>query len=127
MKLSKLVTARAVLFSKCSNEKLPANIAYKFARFLRLTDGDENFFNEKFKEILENYAQKDEKGSFVRDGDNGIALKPETTDVCKKEIRELENTEIELPFHFSLNDMSCLTLSIRDCFDMDDLIKEEGQ
>ena len=123
MKLNRLVAARAVIFSKCA-EKLPAHIAYKFARFLRITDGDERFFNERFKAILDNYAQKDEEGGFVRDGD-GIALNPETAETCKQEIRELEGTEVELQFHFSMNDMSNLTLSIKDCFDMDDLIKEE--
>ncbi len=125
MKLNRLVTARAAIFSKCS-EKLPASIAYKLAKFLRLTDGDEKFFNEKFKAILDNYAQKDEDGNFVR-GDGGIVLKPETAEVCKQELRELEGTEIELPFQFSMDDMSCLTLSIKDCFDMDGLIKEEGE
>jgi len=125
MKLKKLMTARAVI-SKCAGEKLPAHVAYKFARFIRLTDGDENFYHEKFNTILDNYAKKDEEGNLVRDGEFGIALKPETTEDCRREMHELENTEVELPFHFSMKDMSCLTLSIKDCFGLEDLIKEEG-
>lgn len=126
MKLNRLVAARAVIFSKCAGEKLPAHIAYKFAKFLRLTDGDETFFNERFKAVLDSYAQKDENGHFVRDGERGIALKPDCTETCRKEMQELENTEIELPFQFTLNDISCLTLSIKDCFELDELIMEES-
>ena len=125
MKLNKLLTARAVI-SKCAGDRLPAPIAYKFARFLRLTEGDEVFYNDKFRAILNVHAKKDEAGNFVKaeGNSNGIALNPDTAKVCQQEIKELENTEIELPFHFTMGDMGGLTLTIKDCLDLDDLIKE---
>ena len=126
MKLVKLLAARSAI-SKCAGERLPATIAYKFARFLRLTDGDESFYHEKFKVILDSYAKKDESGNFIHEGGRGIALKPECIEVCQKEIAELENMEIEMPFSFTLDEIGNLSLSIKDCFDLDELIKGEQE
>jgi len=123
MKLIKLIAARVVI-SQCAKEKLPAQVAYKFVKFLKATDNDEIFYNEKLKGILSQYAKKDANGNFVHDG-NGIALIPETAEACKQEIYELDNTVIEMPATFTIDEFSGLSLSMTDILALESLLIEE--
>jgi hypothetical protein len=124
MELNKILTARSVI-SKCAGEKLPPQIAYKFAKFLKATDTEEEFFNNKLKGILDQYAEKDTSGDFVKSDGNGVLIQPDKIEVCQTEISQLEKTEIEISFSFSLTDFEGLKLSITDIFNLDELIKGE--
>jgi len=124
MKLSRLIGARTII-TQYAKEKLPAQTAYKFVKFLKTTDADEAFYNEKLRDIINQYAQKDEFGNFVQN-DSGIVLVPETAAVCKSEIQELDNTIIEMPAKFSIQELSGLCLSMADILMIEELLIEEN-
>ena len=124
MKLFRLINARAVI-AKCAKERLPAQTAYKLVKFLKCTDNDETFYNEKFRSILNQYAKKDEDGNFMPSEGGGIALKPETAEACNKEILELENTEIDNAATFTIDEFSGICLSMSDIFAIEELIIEK--
>jgi len=120
MKLINLINARGVIV-QFAREKLPAQTAYKLFNFLKETDKDEAFYNDKRTGIIKRYAKKDDEGNFVPDG-NGIALIPETAEACKKELLELENTVIELPVRFTIEEFGGLSLSMADILVIEELL-----
>lgn len=124
MNLITLLNARKIIMQH-SQEKLPTPLAYKFAKFIRETDGDEVFYNEKFTEITNQYRQKDDKGNFIESND-GIPLVADVAEKCKEELKELGDTKIDsLNIKFSLQELSVLKMSMRDIFILEDLIEEK--
>jgi hypothetical protein len=124
MDLITLINARKIIMQH-SQEKLPVSLAYKFAKFLKGTEGDEAFYNEKFLEIVNQYRQRDENGNFVESG-NGIPLVASETEKCKEELKELGNTKVNLPnIRFSLHELSILKLSVQDIFVLEELFEEK--
>ena len=123
MKLINLINARGVI-TGCAREKIPAQTAYKFFNLLKSTDKDEAFYNEKRREIIDRYAKKDDDGNFVVDG-GGIALVPGTAATCKKELEELDNTIIEMPVRFTIEEFSGLCLSMADILAIEGLLLEK--
>ena len=67
MQLIKIINARGVI-AQYAGEKIAAQTAYKLFNFLKSTDKDEIFYNEKRKEIIDRYAKKDEEGNYVPEG-----------------------------------------------------------
>ena len=122
MKLINIIRARGVI-AEHAREKMPAQTAYKFVKFLKATDNDEIFYNDKLTEILDLYAVKDENGKFIPDG-NGISLIPETADDCKKKVEELDNTIVEKPVTFTIDEFSGLSLSMTEILAVDELLVE---
>lgn len=124
MKLSKLLQIRKILGIH-SQEKVPTILAYKIMKFIKASEQEGAFYNEKFRKIIEKYSEKDEKGNPVLDGNN-IKLNQETAEECTKAVYELENTEVEVPnVSFTINELEPLAFSVSEMFILDDLIKEE--
>jgi len=122
MKLINIIRARGVIVEH-AREKMEAQTAYKFVKFLKVTDNDEVFYNDKLTEILDRYAVKDENGKFIPDS-SGISLIPETADDCKKKVEELDNTIVEKPFTFTIDEFSGLSLSMTEILAVDELLVE---
>lgn len=80
-----------------SNKTLPLKGAFKLNRIKKEAEKDFTFYQEKFKEILEKYAQKDENGEikFSEDGQQ-IMIQEGQIAVCSKELQELEQMEVEI-------------------------------
>lgn len=124
MKLIELLNARKVI-AKFSQEKLPVSVSYKLAKLIRSTDSDEVFYNEKISEIINKYRQKDEQGNFIETDANGIPLSEKTAEKCKEEIKELENTKVDMPnIKFKVEELGGLRLSVQEIFALDNLISE---
>ena len=123
MKLKQLIEARKTIM-QYAKEKIPAPTAYKLIKFLKHTDTDELFLNEKLREIIIRYARKDEGGEYIFDENKGICLKPDYIEDARKEITELENVEIEIPFRFSLEEFTWLKISMSEIYTLDGLIEE---
>jgi len=115
--------ARAV-FAQNAHAKLPVQTAYKLFNFLKTTDKDEAFYNEKRRDIIDRYAQRDDKGEVVLDGAS-VVLLPESTAECKQEMQDLDNTNIEMPAQFSIQELGGLSLSMADILAIEELLIEE--
>lgn len=76
---------------------LPLKAAYKLNKIKKAIDKEGDFYTEKFQEIVDKYAKKDENGEFVfsEDGEQ-IMIKDGMIDDCNKELTELQELSVEI-------------------------------
>ena len=76
---------------------LPLKVAYKLNKIRKAVEKEGDFYGEKFQEILDKYAKKDENGEFVfsEDGEQ-IMIKDGMVDDCNKELTELQELSVEI-------------------------------
>ena len=90
-----------------SNKVLPLKGAFKLNRIKKDIEKDFTFYQEKFKEILEKYAQRDEAGN-IKFSDNGeqILIKEGLITECSKELEDLNSMEIEIDnYDFNIEEL----------------------
>ena len=125
MKITNLIQIRKII-SRHADKKISTALAYKMMKFMKASDNDEAFYNEKIREIIEKYGEKDENGQIVCI-ESGVSLVQTTIDECKSKIYELDGTEIDVPnIKFSLAELEQLKLSMNELFIIDELIEGGG-
>lgn len=123
MKISQIIDLSPVI-SNIITKDMPFSLAYKFTKLLKLIETNEQFYNQKLRELLEKYAQKDENGEYIEQED-GILLIPETRIEFHEKFNDLKNIEISdnLPT-FTSKELECISISPRDLFALMPLIEE---
>ncbi len=76
---------------------LPLKVAYKLNKIRKAVEKEGEFYSEKFEEILNNYAKKDENGDLVfsKEGDQ-ILIKEDMIDECNSALTALQNLEVQI-------------------------------
>ena len=75
--------------------KLPLKGAYKINKIKQDLAEEIDFYTEKFQEIVDTYAQKDEKGELVFSEDGGqILIKEGMVEECNKALEDLQTLEV---------------------------------
>jgi len=76
---------------------LPLKAAYKLNKIRKAVEKEGEFYSEKFQEILNNYAKKDENGGLVfsEDGDQ-IMIQEDKIDECNNALSDLQNLEVQI-------------------------------
>ena len=76
---------------------LPLKAAYKLNKIRKAVEKEGEFYSEKFQEILNNYAKKDENGELVfsENGDQ-IMIKDDMIDECNKALADLQELEVQI-------------------------------
>ena len=76
---------------------LPLKAAYKLNKIRKAVEKEGEFYSEKFQEILNNYAKKDENGELVfsENGDQ-IMIKDDMIDECNKALTDLQELEVQI-------------------------------
>ena len=79
------------------SQKLPLPVAYKLNKINNAADKEADFYQEKFNEIVEKYAKKDEEGNLVfsEDGEQ-IIIKDDLIAECNDALEELMDLEVEI-------------------------------
>ena len=112
-------------YSKLREQTLPIKLAYKLNKLARKLENEQNFYQENLKKILDQYAQKDEKGEIKFDENKNILLIPESTKECETKLFELQALEIEeLDVEFTLDELNGLEISPMELSPLFSLIKE---
>lgn len=112
MQLIDLIAARNV-FDREKNTRVKAALAYKIMKFLKQTTDDAKFYFDRIKSICETYGAKDSDGKLKIES-GSIVIKKDGIVPARKEIEELEKTEVETPVFFSIEELSELKLSVAD-------------
>lgn len=124
MKLIELLEARFSIHS-LSKEKMPVKLAYRFTKFLKETNTEEDFYKEKLQEILLKYGEKDENGNYVVTP-TGRKIREDAKDECFAAVVELESTEVDKPdISFTINELGELKMSPETMNSLFAFIKEE--
>ena len=90
-----------------SSTTLPLKGAYKLNKIKKAVEKEGEFYREKFQEIVDTYAQKDEKNNpvFSYDGSQ-ILIKEDMIDECNQALEDLQELEIEIEtYGLSLEDL----------------------
>ena len=76
---------------------LPLKAAYKLNKIRKAAEKEGDFYGEKFQEIIDKYAKKDENGELVFSEDGSqIMIKDDMIEECNKELTDLQELEIEI-------------------------------
>lgn len=85
---------------------LPLKAAYKLNKIRKAVEKEGEFYSEKFQDILNNYAKKDENGELVfsEDGEQ-IMIKDDMIDECNKALNDLQSLEVQIEnYELSIDD-----------------------
>lgn len=86
---------------------LPLKGAYKLNKIKKNVEKEAEFYSTKFQEIVDKYAQKDDKGNvkFSEDGSQ-ILIQDDKIDECNDALVELQNLEVEIEnYNLTLEDL----------------------
>lgn len=85
---------------------LPLKVAYKLNKIRKTVDKEGDFYAEKFQEIIDAYAKKDENGNLVFSEDNEqILIQPDKIEECNQKLNELQSLEVEIEnYNLSIDD-----------------------
>ena len=101
------------LLSSYLDSPLPARASFAIAKFIVSNESSYKLYLSKRAELISKYADKDEKGELIVDG-NGYKITPENMALLQKELSDLNDYEIE-PVQLTLyfEDLSSLSLTPR--------------
>lgn len=124
MKIQQLLAARKVFTSRIG-DKLPPAVAYKIMKFLKASDNEEAFYNDRLYKIFESYGVKDSKG-VLKVADGKINILPDKVEECQAQIDELDKTEVDTPnLALRIDELSPFSLSIVEMATLDDFIIQD--
>lgn len=86
---------------------LPLKGAYKLNKLKKAVEKESEFYREKFQEIVDIYAKKDDKGNLVFSEDgNQILIKDGMVNECTQALEDLQTLEVEIEnYGLSLEDL----------------------
>lgn len=82
--------------SNIMSQKLPFSLAYKFSKLAKIVDENIQFYSTSLKQLIDEYAEKDEEGNILHDENNPDMIKVEFTLVeeFQQKVEELSNVEV---------------------------------
>ena len=113
------------LYKSIANIKLPLKTTYKFTRLMRRAEEEISFYQEKFREIIEEYGVK-ENGQYklLSDGQS-IAIIPGKEVECNKRLAELRNLDVPIDgIKFSIEELEGIDVSISELSCLMSLIED---
>ena len=89
------------------NTTLPLKGAYKLNKIKKAVEKENEFYIEKFQEIVNKYAKKDENDNLVYSDDgNQIMIKDGMIEECNKALEDLQQLEIQIEnYGLTLDDL----------------------
>lgn len=86
---------------------LPLKGAYKLNKIKKAVEVEGEYYVEKFQEIVDKYAKKDNDGNLVYNDDGTqILIKEGMNDECNQALEDLQNLEVQIEnYGLSLDDL----------------------
>lgn len=87
--------------------KLPLKAAYKLTKIKNAVENETQYYGEKFQEIVDTYAQKDENGNLKYNEDGTqILIKDGMVMECNQKLEELHNLEVGIEnYNLTIEDL----------------------
>ena len=104
------------LYNSIAQIKLPLKTTYKFTKLMKRAEEEINFYQEKFREIVEEYGAKDEDGQYKMSPDGmSVVIIPGKESECNSKLVELRNLEVEInDIKFTIEELDGLNISISE-------------
>lgn len=89
-----------------SDVQLPLKSAYKLNKIKKAVETEGEFYSNKFQEIVDTYARKDESGQLVFSDDrNQIMIQDGKIEECNQAISDLQELTVEIEnYNLSIED-----------------------
>ena len=113
------------LYTSIANIKLPLKTTYKFARLMKRAEEEIAFYQEKFREIVEEYGVK-ENGEYklTPDGQSIVIIAGKEVE-CNQKLAELRNLEVMIEgITFSIDELEGIDISIQELSCLMSLIED---
>ena len=125
LKMSNIILLKGVC-ENLKSQKTSVKTAYKISKILNAVEKEFEFYQAKFVEIVNEYAEKDENGQpLMTDSGNGVKINPEKITEAQTKMFELEAIETELNITpLSLDELEGLEISISDMQNLSCIIEE---
>lgn len=87
--------------------KLPLKAAYKLTKIKNAIENETQYYGEKFQEIVDTYAKKDENGNLMYNEDGSqILIKDGMVMECNQKLEELHNLEVGVEnYNLTIDDL----------------------
>ena len=114
-----------VLYKSIANTKLPLKTTYKFTRLMKRAEEEITFYQEKFREIVEEYGVI-ENGEYKLTPDGqSIAIIPGKEVECNTKLAELRNLDVFIDgIKFSIEELEGIDVSISELSCLMSLIED---
>lgn len=113
------------IFNQVAQTKVSSKLAYKIMKLCKAAIAEEEFYNNKRNEIINEYAVRDENGQISVSDDGMISIVKDKIQEAEMALKELNEIEVEVPnIRFTLDELDELKLSVADMFALDAFIEE---
>lgn len=114
MTIGDIVNAREAV-RNLAGEKISTRLAYSFMRFLKKTDGEEEFFAKEKLKIITEFCERDGEGKLIQSSNGDFKIVPGKETEANKRLAEVVKTEAEDPgIRFDLEQLDELKITVRD-------------
>ena len=127
MRIQKILAMEEAI-KKLKSKNLPIKTAYRLLKLAELVSNEAENYRNLFRQILDEYAEKKEDGSYVlsEDGANVIIQKDHIQDANQK-VDELNKIDVEIPYTFDIKDFDNIEISLEELAPLMDLIVDEDE
>lgn len=114
IKMSTIIALKEVC-ENLKSQKTSIKTAYRISKILNTIEKEFTFYQTKFAEIINDYAEKDENGQpiLVNDG-QGVKIDPSRLMEAQTKLTELEGLEVEIESNLTIDELEGLEISISD-------------
>ena len=127
MRIQKILAMEDAI-KNLKSKNLPIKTAYRLLKLAELVSNEAENYRNLFRQILDEYAEKKEDGSYVlsEDGANVIIQKDHIQDANQK-VDELNKIDVEIPYTFDIKDFDNIEISLEELAPLMDLIVDEDE
>ena len=127
MRIQKILAMEEAI-KNLKSKNLPIKTAYRLLKLAELVSNEAEYYRNLFRQILDEYAEKKEDGSYVlsEDGANVIIQKDHIQDANQK-VDELNKIDVEIPYTFDIKDFDNIEISLEELAPLMDLIVDEDE
>lgn len=127
MRIQKILAMEEAI-KNLKSKNLPIKTAYRLLKLAEFVATESDNYRNLFRQILDEYAEKNEDGSFVfsEDGTN-VILKKDHIKETNEKVSELNQLEVDVPYTFDLKEFENLEISLEDLAPLMDIIVDEDE
>ena len=127
MRIQKILAMEEAI-KNLKSKNLPIKTAYRLLKLAELVSNEAENYRNLFRQILDEYAEKKEDGSYVlsEDGANVIIQKDYIQDANQK-VDELNKIDVEIPYTVDIKDFDNIEISLEELAPLMDLIVDEDE
>ena len=114
IKMSTIIALKGVC-ENLKSQKTSIKTAYRISKILNTIEKEFTFYQTKFAEIINEYAEKDENGQpiLINDG-QGVKIDPSRLMEAQTKLTELEGLEVKIESNLTIDELEGLEISISD-------------